>query len=103
MPTVLLAPGQSAANTADVTVTNATLLAAAAPAHLGLYPSPAASIPDLVPIAQLTRKDPAGGYQPTGHILTRRTPNLHISAAGVYRVERFDISTYSVNVGVFLD
>lgn len=103
MPSSILALGQTAANSSDVTVSNASLLAAAQPAHFGLFPAPAASIPDLVPIAQLSRKDSAGGYQPTGLILTRRTPNLHITAAGVYRVERFDISTYGVNVGVYVD
>lgn len=93
MPTANPAPTTSAANSTDITVTSA------APVNVGLYTAAGGALPGGVR-APLARKNPSGTYDKTGLELTSQVPNLTITGAGVYRVEK---PATTVAVGVSTD
>ena len=90
--TTILAAGQSAATSTDVTV------AAGSNATVGIFAT--GEIPAGVQIS--VRIDTPGDDAPVA-VLNNITPNHVLSGPGVFRVYRPDISSYGVNVGVHSD
>lgn len=93
MPTNILAATTSAGNSSDITITSA------APLTVGLYVAAGGAIAADV-VAPITRKNASGTYSPTGEALTGARPNVTITGAGVYRVEK---PATQVAVGVVQD
>jgi hypothetical protein len=102
MTTVRLAPGQTAqASTSIIVGSGETKI-------ISIYAGTNVPIPSGVGL-HLQRKNAAGNWQEVyapefGHVVFNATLlNVSISSVGEYRVLRYDISAYGVDVGVSED
>lgn len=101
--TVVLAPGQTAANSSNIVVTSSESQVVA------IYTdTDGVTVPPHVTMV-VERQTAAGFFEPTstagvGTLLLSSASNvIHIVLPGTYRVRRPDISEFGVNVGVSAD